>query len=78
MKRLIISAFILLYLSIGQLMAQSRTPVYIVNGERMTEQQVKEIDPSDIVDNQLVSIDESIIEKYGHDASNGVVLITLR
>lgn len=78
MKRLIISVFILFSLSLGQLMAQSRTPVYIVNGERMTEQQVKEIDPSDIVDNQLVTIDETIIEKYGHEAANGVVLITLR
>lgn len=57
---------------------RSRTPVYIVNGERMTEQQVKEIDPADIVDNQLLAIDEQIIAKYGNEASNGVVLITLR
>ena len=61
-------------------MAQSRKrmPLYIVNGERMSEEQVKEIDPKDIEDNHLLPADEQTIEKYGHEAANGVVVITLR
>jgi hypothetical protein len=74
----LIVSFLVFGLNTAAAQKRSRTPVYIVNGERMTEQQVKEIDPSDIVDNQLVTIDETIIEKYGHEAANGVVLITLR
>jgi hypothetical protein len=44
----------------------------------MSEEDVKEIDPSDIVSNELLAVDEAVIEKYGHDAANGVVVITLR
>ena len=44
----------------------------------MSEQEVKSIDPEDIVDNQLLPADEQTIQKYGQEASNGVVLITLR
>ena len=65
---------------ITESMAQSRKrmPLYIVNGERMSEEQVKEIDPKDIEDNHLLPADEQTIEKYGHEAANGVVVITLR
>ena len=55
-----------------------RLPIYIVNGERMTEEQVRAIDPEDIVSNDLLPADEATIEKYGQDAANGVILITLR
>ena len=55
-----------------------RLPIYIVNGVKMSEQEVKSIDPEDIVDNQLLPADEHTIQKYGQEASNGVVLITLR
>ena len=68
-------------MSIENLSAQiftHRMPIYIVNGERMSEEDVKEIDPSDIVSNELLAVDEAVIEKYGHDAANGVVVITLR
>ena len=58
--------------------SRSRTPLYIVNGERMSEEQVRKIAPEDIVDNQLLTIDEQTIAEYGVEASNGVVLITLR
>ena len=53
-------------------------PLYIVNGEKMTEEQVKDINPKDIVDNHLLPADEQTIERYGHEAANGVVVITLR
>lgn len=55
-----------------------RLPIYIVNGERMDEEKVRAIDPEDIVSNTLLPADETTIEKYGQDAANGVILITLR
>ena len=55
-----------------------RLPKYIVNGERMDEEQVRAIDPEDIVSNELLPADETTIAKYGQDAANGVILITLR
>ncbi|MBR4994956.1 MAG: TonB-dependent receptor [Alistipes sp.] len=58
--------------------SRRRMPLYIVNGERMSEEQVKAIDPADIEDNHLLPADEQTIEKYGHEAANGVVVITLR
>lgn len=56
----------------------TRLPIYIVNGQRMSEEQVRKIDPSDIVDNKLLPADEESVALYGQDASNGVVVITLR
>ena len=55
-----------------------RLPIYIVNGERMTEDEVRAIDPEDIVSNELLPADEATIEKYGPDAANGVIVIALR
>ena len=55
-----------------------RLPIYIVNGGRMTEEEVRAIDPEDIVSNELLPADEATIEKYGQDAANGVILIALR
>ena len=55
-----------------------RLPIYIVNGERMTEDEVRATDPEDIVSNELLPADEATIEKYGQDAANGVIVITLR
>lgn len=70
----------LLLLSTSDATAQSRKrlPLYIVNGERMSEEQVKGIHPKDIEDNHLLPADEQTIERYGHEAANGVVVITLR
>ena len=56
----------------------TRLPIDIVNGQRMSEEQVRKIDPSDIVDNKLLPADEESVALYGQDASNGVVVITLR
>lgn len=76
----LLAALLLIAISAPDATAQSRKrmPLYIVNGERMTEEQVKEIDPKDIVDNHLLPADEQTIERYGHEAANGVVVITLR
>lgn len=55
-----------------------RAPIYIVNGVRMSEDEVKEIDPSDIVTNTLLPADESTVAQYGDQAANGVIVIVLR
>lgn len=77
---LLFAGLLLLSLSTPDAMAQSRKrlPLYIVNGERMSEEQVKGIHPKDIEDNHLLPADEQTIERYGHEAANGVVVITLR
>ena len=76
----LIAGVLFLALSAPDAAAQSRKrmPLYIVNGEKMTEEQVKDINPTDIVDNHLLPADEQTIERYGHEAANGVVVITLR
>ena len=76
----LLATLLLIAISAPDATAQSRKrmPLYIVNGEKMTEEQVKEIDPKDIVDNHLLPADEQTIERYGHEAANGVVVITLR
>lgn len=77
---LLLAGVLFLALSAPDATAQSRKrmPLYIVNGERMTEEQVKDIHPKDIEDNHLLPADEQTIERYGHEAANGVVVITLR
>ena len=46
-----------------------RHPIYIVNGERMQEAEVKAIDPEDIVENKLLPADEETIAKRMDRAS---------
>lgn len=77
---LLLAGVLFLSLSAPDATAQSRKrlPLYIVNGERMSEEQVKGIHPKDIEDNHLLPADEQTIERYGHEAANGVVVITLR
>ncbi len=77
---LLFAGLLFLSLSAPDATAQSRKrlPLYIVNGERMSEEQVKGIHPKDIEDNHLLPADEQTIERYGHEAANGVVVITLR
>ena len=79
LRIVILTVFALM--SLENLSAQIFTyvpPIYIVNGERMDEDDVKAIHPDDIVSNELLNVDEKLIEKYGHDAANGVIVITLR
>ena len=80
-KLRLIILLLLALTSVERLSAQifeHRLPIYIVNGQRMDEEKVKAIHPADIVSNELLTVDEAVIEKYGHDAANGVVVITLR
>ena len=78
-KRLLLIFALLLLCGVAQAQVfVHRPPLYIVNGERMSEAQVKAIDPDDIVGNTLLPADEATVEKYGQEASNGVILISLR
>lgn len=75
---LLFAGLFLLSTSDATAQSRKRLPLYIVNGERMSEEQVKGIHPKDIEDNHLLPADEQTIERYGHEAANGVVVITLR
>ena len=57
---------------------ERRMPLYIVNGKRMSYADAKEISPRNILSEKMLPADEQTIEKYGAEASNGEVLITLR
>ena len=62
----------------AQSLRTDRAPIYIVNGMRMSEEEVREIDPADIVSNELLPADDATVDKYGEQAANGVILLTLR
>lgn len=62
----------------AQSLRADRAPIYIVNGARMSEEDVKEIDPADIVSNELLPADEQTVAEYGEQAANGVIILTLR
>ena len=53
-------------------------PLYIVNGRRMSYAEVKDISPRNILSEKMLAVDEQLIAKYGAEASNGVVVMTLR
>ncbi len=56
--------------------AQQPEPVYIVNGEIRTE--IHSIPPDNIERIEMLPADEETVEKYGPQANNGVMVITLR
>ena len=59
-------------------LAAQQRPVYIVNGERYTGDAFREIPPAEIQRMEQLPADEGTIARYGEDASNGVILITLK
>ena len=76
--RLILLLLVMLVQGAAAQVFQYRPPLYIVNGVRMSEAEVKSIAPADIVSNRLLPPDEQSIEKYGPEAANGVIEIVLR
>ena len=56
--------------------AQGRSPLYIVNGREMSD--VKHIPQSDIESIEPLEINDENIARYGHRASNGVIIVTLK
>jgi hypothetical protein len=57
---------------------ERRMPLYIVNGKRVSQSEAQDISPRDIISEKMLPADEQTIAKYGAEASNGVVVITLR
>ena len=57
---------------------ERRMPLYMVNGKRVSQSEAQDISPRDIISEKMLPADEQTIAKYGAEASNGVVVITLR
>lgn len=62
--------------SLLSVVAQTSAPLYIVNGNEMSD--VKHIPQSDIESIETLEVNDQIIAKYGTKASNGVIIITLK
>ena len=56
--------------------AQTRTPLYIVNGVEM--ESVRHIPEENIEHIDHLAADEATVAKYGERANNGVIIVTLR
>lgn len=63
-------------LTFAGLLAAAQEPIYIVNGEVVGD--IRNIPPGDIESTEMLPADEQAIARYGTEASNGVILITLR
>lgn len=72
MKRIIIS--VLLLCAAGA--AAQAPPLYIVNG--CEAEDLRGVDPDDIVSTELLPADERTVELYGPRANNGVIVVSLR
>ncbi len=80
MERTIVSVFVFLawlFLSVMATWSQQQQPLYIVNGQP-TAEGIDRIPPEDIERVETLPADEETIARYGLQASNGVVLVTLR
>ena len=73
MKRYIL---LLSALFAATLSAVAQRPLYIVNGVETEE--IESIPPDDIEQVESLPADEETIARYGAEASNGVILVTLR
>lgn len=62
----------------GYLAAVAQQPLYVVNGTVTAAEAVDNIPPADIERIETLPADEESIARYGAEAGNGVVLITLR
>lgn len=74
MKKQLILLFTLIFTGIFSAAAQD--PIYVVNGQVVSD--IRNIPPGDIESTEMLPADEQAIARYGTEASNGVILITLR
>ena len=74
MKKQLILLFTLAFAGIFSAAAQN--PIYVVNGQVVSD--IRNIPPGDIESTEMPPADEQAIARYGTEASNGVILITLR
>jgi outer membrane receptor protein involved in Fe transport len=56
---------------------RAEPPIIFLNGERITEAQMKALDKETIKSVEVLKGPKAV-EKYGPDAVNGVILITLK
>lgn len=73
--RLLIALLLLPLFAYAQ---RSEGALIFVNGEQMTSEEFAMIDPEDVLNFEVLPADEQTIERYGHEASNGVILVELR
>lgn len=71
MRHLLLSCALL-----AAITAAAQRPLCIVNGERRTD--IATIPPADIERMEELPADEETIARYGEEASEGVILVTLR
>lgn len=74
--RFLLSVLLLLAVLPSAASAQSRKPLYIVNG--IPHDDLQDIAPDDIESIEDLPADEQTIGIYGPEASNGVILVRLR
>ena len=66
-------------LAASALSAQTpRQPLYIVNGEVADIAQMHDIQPDDIISTEILPADEQSVARFGEQANNGVIIISLR
>ena len=74
MKRAFLSLLCALFAAVVSAPAQQ--PLYIVNGEPVTD--IASIPPEEIERVEELPADEQTVARYGQQASHGVILVTLR
>lgn len=76
--RLILLSGVLFFAGLSAPAAQERRPVYVVNGALYEGDALREIPPAEIEHMEQLPANEQTIARYGEEASNGVVLVTLK
>ena len=76
MRKFLILNFALCILHAASAIAQTRQPLYIVNGVEM--ESVKHIPEQNIEYIDHLEANEATVAKYGERANNGVIIVTLR
>ena len=74
-RTILLSLFVAVALPLA---AQQRRPVCIVNGEPYEGDAFREIPPAEIESMEQLPADEQTVARYGDEASNGVIIITLK
>ena len=79
MSAMIRKLFLLAALCMGvPLAAQQRPPLYMVNGKERPAEEVGAIDTDEIERIDALPADEETIARFGPEAANGTILITLK
>lgn len=66
---------LLLALLAAATQASAQASLYLVNGE--IRHDISDIQPEEIESTSMLPVDEALIARYGQEASNGVIVITL-